>query len=346
MRSAVYYPYTSIDNIMLAKSALLLWDKLEFIVPWPGFNHQYQGEIAEAMKLIGIERYPTDEEKKEAHDHLEEIFTRPLPDIFHYEINARGSWDDYEIYPQKLLAGTWEMLERLKVAGAPLQNADRPLSEPAGLTVMSVIADCCAGTTRSRVTDQGAAYATLSKILSGSSKDEIKVPVEAEDQLVPITLEVIDFSTIPLSKLIAFRDKENGKDGLQYRELRYRYVDGLEKYVRQLTTAKGKVSDLEQIKEDFKNDMRIDLQNLEGELRSAKRDVAFSKDVMVTALAAAGTVAAAAFSLVVPVVGTLTLLGAPATVAGVAGVANKFYAARRGILQKHPMAYMYELAHS
>jgi hypothetical protein len=342
MRSAVYYPYTSIDNIMLVKSALLLWDKLEFIVPWQGFNHEYEGEIADAMKLIG----PTDDEKKEVHDHLEEIFTHPLPDIFHYDVDARGSYQDYEIYPQKLMDQTWEMLQRLNVAGAPLPNADRPLSEPAGLTVMSVIADCCAGTTRSRVTDRGAAYATLSKILSGSSKDQINVSVEAEDQLVPITLDLIDFSSIELSKLIAFRDKENGKDGLQYRELRYRYIDGLEKYVRQLTTAKGKASDLEQINDNFKNDMKIDLQNLESELRSAKRDVAFSKDVMVTALAAAGTVAAAAFSVVVPVVGTLTLVGAPATVAGVAGVANKFYAARRGIMQKHPMAYIYELAHA
>jgi hypothetical protein len=346
MRSAIYYPYTSVDNTMLVKSALLLWDKLEFIVPWQNFNYRYEGEIADAMTLIGAERYPTIEEKDEAHGLLEEIFTRPLPDIFHYDLNARISSEDYEIYPQKLLDKTWEMLERLRAAGAPLQNADRPLSEPAGLTIMSVIADCCAGTTRSRVTDRGAAYATLSKILGASYKEGAGVPIEAEDQLVPITLDVVDLSTVELSKLIAFREKENGKDGLQYRELRYRYVEGLEKYVKKLTTAKGKVSDLEQIKEEFKNDMKIDMRNLEGELRSAKRDVAFSKDVMVTALAAAGTIAAAAFSLVVPVVGAVTLAGLPATVAGIASVANKFYAARRSTMQKHPMAYMYELAHS
>jgi hypothetical protein len=338
MRSAIYYPHTSVDNEMLVKSALLLWDKLECIVPWQGFNHPYQGEMAQAMKLVGTERYPTDEEKKEAHNLLEDIFTRPLPEIFHYDVNKRGNYEDYEVYPQKLLDETWDMLERLKAAGAPLHNLDRPLSEPAGLTIMSIIADCCAGATRSRVTDRGAAYATLSKILGTPSERQT---VEGEDQLVPITLEVIDFSSIELSKLIAFREKENGKDGLLYRELRYRYADSLEKYLKQLTTVKGKASDLREIKECFKNDTKIDMQNLESELRSAKREIAFSKDIMVTALAAVGTVAAA-----VPVAGTLTLIGAPATIAGLAGASNKFYATRRAIMQKHPMAYMYELAHS
>lgn len=346
MRSAVYYPHTSLDNAILVKSALLLWDELEFIVPWKDFDHKYEGEIADAMKLIGVERYPSDEEKNEAHELLEEIFTRPLPDIFHYDSVRRGNFEDYEIYPQKLLDQTWQMLERLRATGAPLPNADRPLSEPAGLTVMSIIADCCAGSTRSRITDRGAAYATLTKILGASLKNPTEVPVESEDQLVPITLDVIDFSSVELSKLIEFRQKEKGANGHQYTELRYRYVDGLEKYVKQLTTAKGKASDLRKIKENFKNDMKIDLQNLKDELRSAKREVAFSKDVIVTALAAAGTVAAAAFSVVVPVVGALTLVGAPATMAGVAGAANKFYSARRGVMQKHPMAYMYELAHS
>jgi hypothetical protein len=346
MRSAIYYPYATIDNTMLIKSALLLWDKLEYVVPWKGFDPGYVGELADAMKLIGFERYPTPEEKEEAHGHLEEIFTRPLPDIFHYDASARGTYEDYEIYPQKLLEGTWEMLQQLSVAGAPLPNRDRPLSEPAGLTVMSVIADCCAGTTRSRVTDRGAAYATLSKILSASTNNEAKIPIEGEEQLVPITLELIDFSTVELSKLIEFRDKENGKDGHKYRELRYRYVDGLEKYVKQLTTTKGKASDVAEIRDAFRNDMKIDLQNLKDELRSAKREVALSKDVLVTALAGVGTVAAAAFCVTVPIVGTLTLAGAPATVAGAVSVANKFYSARRSTMQKHPMAYMYELAHS
>jgi hypothetical protein len=285
MRSAVYYPYTSVDNLALVKSALLLWDKLECIVPWPNFDFEYKGQIADAMKLIGVERYPTDEEKKEAHDHLEEIFTRKLPLEFYYDVSSRGDYNDYEIYPQKLLDER-KMLEQLLVSGKLLSNADRSLSEAAGLTVMSVIADCCAGTTRSRVTDRGAAYATLSGILGVCSNDEEKVQLGVEDQLVPITLEVIDLSTVELSKLIEFRDKENGRDGLQYRGLRYRYVDGLEKYVKQLTTAKGKASDVEAIKTGFENDMAIDLGNLEGELRSAKRDVAFSKDVMLTALAA------------------------------------------------------------
>ena len=159
-------------------------------------------------------------------------------------------------------------------------------------------------------------------------------------------MEIIDASSLKLRKLIEFRKKESGRDGLRYRELRYRYLDGLEKYVQTLTNVKGRASDVQEVKRQFETDMRIDLDNLKSELRSAKRDVAFSKDVIVTALAGAGTIASAAFAVTVPILGALTVAGLPATVSGALGVSNKYYAARRGIMQKHSMAYMYELVRS
>lgn len=40
-------------------------------------------------------------------------------------------------------------------AGNPRANDDYPLAEAAGLSIMSILADCCAGETRARITDQG-----------------------------------------------------------------------------------------------------------------------------------------------------------------------------------------------
>ena len=90
MRSAVYYPLTTVDNEHLIKSALLMWDKLEFIVPWSGFRPNYSNPlIARAMELIGIARVPTEAEKREAHSHVEELVDRKLPPAFYYDYNAR-----------------------------------------------------------------------------------------------------------------------------------------------------------------------------------------------------------------------------------------------------------------
>jgi len=172
MRSAIYYPHTSVDNITLIKSALLLWDKLECIVPWPGFQKTHEtDEIEEATKIVIEDRYPTEDEKREAHAHIEEVFTRALLPQFYYDTETKRGLEEYEVYPQKLLPETWKMLRGLKMAGDLLPNADRPMSQEGGLTVMSILADCCAGATRTRVTDRGAAYATLSGILSATTKD-------------------------------------------------------------------------------------------------------------------------------------------------------------------------------
>jgi hypothetical protein len=83
MLSAVYYPHTTLHSDTLAserllKRSLLLWDQLEFIVPDRDFRPRYEDQlIARAMELIGRNHYPSDEEKKQAHEQIEELVTRP-----------------------------------------------------------------------------------------------------------------------------------------------------------------------------------------------------------------------------------------------------------------------------
>src|SRR5712671_6863127 len=115
MRSALYYPHTSIDNIDLMKTALLLWDQLEFIVPWKPFAPEYaEPLVARAMEVIGIPHCPTYDEQVETHRHIEELVNRPLPPNFYYGTQSRHqrSVDAYEIYPQKFLNQTWDLLHQ------------------------------------------------------------------------------------------------------------------------------------------------------------------------------------------------------------------------------------------
>src|ERR1041385_3205757 len=151
MLSALYYPHTTLSTndvtgIRILKRALLMWDHLEFIVPFPKFKGHYSDPlVAEAIEVIGKNRCPNEEEKRDAHERIEELITRPqLPEVFLYQ-----GTDPYEVYPQKFLPETWELLLESKHAGELLPNADYPVSNQLGLTIMAILADCVAGETRS-----------------------------------------------------------------------------------------------------------------------------------------------------------------------------------------------------
>jgi len=51
------------------------------------------------------------------------------------------------------------LLRNKSLVGRPLANADYPSTAETGMSLMSILADCCAGDSLSRVTDYGTAYA-------------------------------------------------------------------------------------------------------------------------------------------------------------------------------------------
>jgi hypothetical protein len=346
MRAALYYPHTSIESVELVKTALLLWDRLEYIVPWQGFRAEYDDPIiARAMEIVGVAHCPTPEEQAETHGHIEELVNRPLPPNFYYgmERHRNQNHDVYEIYPQKFLQETWRLLCDSKLSGTLLPNNDYPLSQPAGLTIMSILADCCAGKTRCRVTDRSAAYATLTGIFGTDAANGPEEGNILHERLVPITLNILDLQSIELEDLIKFREREEKESGHTIRDLRHRYVASLEGCVKRLTTQVGNATDAPEIIREFADDMKIDFKKLQSEIRGAGLNAVLSKEVLVTALAAVGTVASFAFGLSIPLLGAVSTAGVPATVGGVLGAVNQYLTARRSILQDHPMAYLYEL---
>jgi hypothetical protein len=338
MRSALYYLHTAVNTESIIKSALLLWDHLEFIVPFNGFRPRYRNRtIARAMELIGLPHLPNQQEKEETHTRIKELLGRRLPPQLYYRPRSRGE-SHYEMYPQKLLPATWDLLLKSRMSGK--LSPHRALTEPGGLLIMSILADSCAGTTRSRVTDRIDVYATLSGFLGNNPLAPQIDKSKAYAALVPLSIQVLDAPRMSLTSLIALREREAKESGHTLRDLRHRYLESLETYVTRLTQEKVRQSDVVEIQRQFADDMKIDFKHLKKELGFAGRDALFSKEVIITALAALGTVASWAADL--PLAAATTLADFPVTIWGLLSARNKYLSARDTIMQKHPMAYLYE----
>lgn len=343
MRSALYYPNVMIDNEALVKTGLLLWDRLEFIAPWNGFRPNYRNkQIARAMELIGAAHRPNVEEQTETHARLKDLMGRRLPPQFYRDKQA-GPERESRIYAQKLLPESWKLLTAGRLARQRSKDSNYSLTEPASLMIMSVLADSCAGTTKSRVTDLGAAYATLAGLLGNMAVGGPTKKADAHEHLVAIGLNVIDAPKLDLATLIAFREREAKSGGYSLSDLRHRYIASLETYVQKVTEEKSRKSDAEEIKRQYESDMIKDLQNLRTELGFAKKDALLSKEILVTAIAAFGTVASWACGLPVDLPQVATWSGAPVAIGGLLAARNRYLGARHAIIQKHPMAYLYEL---
>jgi hypothetical protein len=352
-RSALYYPHTQLpvheaSGQRILKRALLMWDHLEFIVPDPKFKPNYSDPIvAEAIDLIGKNHYPNAQEKTAAHEQIEELITRPnLPEVFYY----KGS-EPYEMYPTKFPQETWDLLLQSKHAGSVLPDGDYPLSMQAGLALMAILADCCAGTTRSRVTNRGQAYSSLAGLLMDNPKDAARDrlvdmdlrTLRGEDSLISLRLTLPDIDALSLDQLIKYRKREERENGHTLRNLRHKYVARIEKHVTDLTTnPKLTQSDVEELERLFFQGGLDDLRGLQQELGVEKQDL--GKDIVATVVAAAGTVAASVLPAMAPIIkGVVDQIGQPVKIFGALSRANKFSQARAAILRKHPLALLYEL---
>lgn len=355
MFSALYYPHTelstrSVTGQRILKRALLMWDRLEFIVPDPGYKPHYSDPlVAEAIEVIGVNHYPNDEEKAEAHNRIEELVTRPnVPEIFLYT----GS-DPYQVYPQKFLPDTWELLMNAKFAGPLLKNYDYPLSAQAGLAIMAILADCCAGTTRTRVTDRAQAYASLTGLLTETPESDFRDELinaallagRRQESLISLRLSLLEVDNLSLNQLISFRKREAGEAGHTLRDLRHRYLERIENEVKDLTAnPKLTKADVEERERVFFEECMDDLARLNEELWQERRDAVLSKDILVTFMGVAVPVASTLFPVLHNLQGVFTATGMPVTLGGVASARNKYLKARADILRRHPMAFVYELS--
>jgi hypothetical protein len=296
------------------------------------------------MELVGGKRAPTDDEKQKVHELVEDLIEGGVPETFTYQPERYDQ--EYEMWPGKLAPKTWQLLGERGLIGGQLANSDFPASQPAGLTLMSIIADVLAGETRTRVTDQGAAYATIANAPTPAIGAADGSNIE---QVIPLTFKTVALERVSFERLIDFRRREtNPGNGHDYRQLRHRYVDSLVEHAKAVAGYPLGTADRTLLDEQFQRKMEDDLAELKDQLGIARMDAILSKESLaligLAAVAATSFVSGAALAAVpLAVAGAIKASGVMASVGGPLAMAHKYGVARKKVLRDHPMAYLFEI---
>jgi hypothetical protein len=253
MLTALYYPRIKV-GADLFKNSLFLWDRLEYITPDAYSRAWYDdAELDEAVTSFTDPHVPSQEEKQLADEAVVELLSHPLPDWFYLRQDQIPDELRYSIYPQKFLPQTWDTLQQRGLA--------RPLGDgydttaALGLTMMSILADCCAGTQKRLVTDETVSYSVLDRYLATIGGAELGRFDDKSERLVTISLKVMDFKDVKLARLVELRQKEKTASGAHLTALRHGYLQKIEEYADRLNQAKSE-SDVEELKRVFEQEMR------------------------------------------------------------------------------------------
>lgn len=338
MRSAFYYPHTEIRSESLLKTALLLWDEIHVIAPFPRYEPEYSNPLFQrAFEVIGKCKVPTTSQKANAHELIEDFVTRPLPAEFAFRnLSPRPERKIYEIYPQKLLRKTWELLEYSGLVGALLPNADYPTSPAAGLSLMNILADCCAGDAYVRVTDRGDAYASLQGLIADHSENSGEIAI---NELVPVSIKTVDAGRLSLGRLIEFRENETAAS----RDLRHKFQAMIEGQAAIIAKSTGPEVRAEALR-DFESDCRDDYELLREALKLNAWEIIGSKEIVSTAIGVIGMAATIGLSIALPMPEVVTGIGGTVAIGGLIATKSKFSRERLKLLKEHPTAYLYEVA--
>jgi hypothetical protein len=363
MLSAVYYPHTRVRDENFLKHALLYWDDVEFISPSSAYDAlpEYTDETMRELARIMRPRVPTSEEKECAHKRILALFGEdPLP--YWLRVHRQSSKEERNLYnlcSGKLLDRTWRELERKELILPRWEDGVHEYASHTylGLTIMAILAQCCAGQLKHTITDQDDSYFTMLKhlqFLSGEderSPHNLDVPsqmtfrrwlaalavdpVRAEDDarktLVSISLEVINAESISVEKLLELR-RDKAAFGT---ELRRNFAEAVESYVARLSEPHLSKTDAKTLTDEFRRKMELDLARLHEELRLVGIRTLLSKEVAVgiTAPVIGGAV------LTSTCIGTV--LGGILGAAALGRVGTEYGAARNAVFGKHPMSFLY-----
>ena len=322
----MYYPFTKPERRSFLKTALFLWDSVDFIVP-PGIHPQGRNAVEdEAVEMIGRSYVPTESDKKNAHDELSKICNSPIAEKLSFELERPDL--AYDFYPEKLLPATWEMLSNSRLANT-IRGDGRVVKASTGRLfgyyMMSVVAVCCSHERKRLVTDQLDPYRALANILI--DEDAMDQPKEDwHGRLISLTLPGLRFSDVPLQRLIDLRSKE---DQL-LSGLRRTFV----KAVDEAATDIGQHADNPNIVceriQQFIELMETDLKELKKALRRSAVSTLLSKDAGFSVVTAA-MVAMASH----PVLAGVTTIG------GLSKGLNEYKDQRRKILREHPSSWLF-----
>jgi hypothetical protein len=156
----------------------------------------------------------------------------------------------------------------------------------------------------------------------------------AREQLVSITLEVIDAESLSVDALVRLRTETDKKKLAA--KLRQNYAEAVEEYVNKLSEPELLETDAHNLRDDFKRKMEIDLGLLLEELAPIGIKTVLSKEV---AVAVAASVAGSA---VLTSSGIGSVLGGALAVGALGRLRSEYRSARDAVFAKqHPMAFLY-----
>jgi hypothetical protein len=363
MFTAVYYPHTAIRDENFLKHGLLYWDEIEFVSPFHGYDvlPRYPDSTIRELARFTKPRVPTAEEKKKAHAQIMDLLTGELP--FWLQVDRKSDSDDHRLYSMfrdKLLPETWDELHRRKLV--KVQRGHGDFDDYAshtylGLTMMAILAQCCAGTLKHTITDQNDSYYSLLKhlqFLSGESEAadaaldarsqetfrrwlntlgvaRSSAEDDARQTLVSVTLDVINATKLSINDLLKLRN-----DSTKFAaELRQNYAKAIEKHVAPLSDPNLTQTDANGLLEEFRRTMEQDLARLYDELKLNALTTLLSKEVAVAIAAPlVGSTALVAS-------GAGSILGGALGVAALGKLAVEYRSSRNSVFQKHPMAFLY-----
>ena len=303
--TALYYPHMAIENVNLLKNMLFLWDSIELICPFGTLPYRSTDPHRQhALELLGRPIFPTDEERRAAHDAIVELAQSDLPDWF-FPANVTDRLR-YAIFPEKFLPETWDALQRTNLARPKTVDVDPPmsasslfeLSEKArhdayettqafGITMLSILADCCAADSKQLITDEASSYLALDRYFRtvGGAKPT-RWKKSRHERLVTISLLTADVSHVNLPSLLRLRRQENSRPEL--RAMRHNYLNKLHQYSERLRTEARSRRDIQEIERMFRNDVSDDIALLKEELKDEAKKLFFSTEVATAAIALPG----------------------------------------------------------
>jgi len=353
MYSALYYPHTGLQKPEFAKTALLLWDKVDYISPFRGYNPRYEDpDLAEAAEILTVEHIPTEDEKQEAHSEIERLVNGELPDWFLFDPD-KPNLSYYEVMPEKLWPGTWEMLlhsEFVRQGTSLAPSAEYGHHEVAakdyvtntslGLTIMSILADICAGEEKETITDESDNYAALTRYFTERSNGRYGNVSLASDtapeaeRLVTVSLNTLSGRASTLKDLVKLRKRQENERSPFLWELRRKYFDEVNMYIDRLRSVE-KVGDKAEIEREFEVAMEADLKNLQRELRLESWRLLFSKEMLVAVTAAADALVE---SVTTPTIDNAKL----GTAASLVRALFDYRKNRRSTYKSHAMSWLYQ----
>ena len=314
--AALYYPNVTVvaprkagqsqdydrTDIKLLTTAVLLWDTLEVIVPYPGFdpmpmigeNQRDEAKaIGEAFEMVVRPRALTDAEKEKLFIQLQNLVAGGVPEGLRFNVQV----DNYNMYPEKLSPQIWDLLQRAGLTGDGSRGY-YGLQRDFGLIVMGLIAEMCAGGTRNKVTNYQDAHEAYSRLLAaqtGAEQDFSPNVERAYTTLASISLKSVDAGKLSLKKLVALRRRE-AEDGL-LPPLRRNYRTAVDRYVDRIRKDAKTPADVEQIENEFAAEMRDDFRHLEEMLKLEGGGITLSKGSSILTSILSGNWAAVVGSL-------------------------------------------------